>query len=177
MFHHTNLHFNEKLKQRKVTNCIVVHHSEVNTPHNVNDIHQWHQKKGWAGIGYHYFISKGGEIYEGRPYDTIGAHAYGYNKESIGVCFEGNFNKEKMNDKQLDASIMLLSVISLAFDAPLVPHSGISKKNCPGKNFPMEEIQQKVGNCKESLISLFGTPHTTGFAYASLLRLLTQVEY
>lgn len=38
--------------------------------------------------------------------DTIGAHTYGHNFESIGVCFEGDFNKEKMTDAQCSDEVI-----------------------------------------------------------------------
>lgn len=51
----------------------------------------------------------------GRPRNTIGAHTNGYNSISVGVCFEGDFNVEKMSEKQLEASVMLISVLSLGY--------------------------------------------------------------
>ena len=96
MLHHTNLNFTEDLQERAAgsTKYIILTHSEVTTPHTVADVHNWHQKKKWAGIGYHYFIDKKGEIFTGRPRNTTGAHTYGYNQQSVALCFEGDFNKE-----------------------------------------------------------------------------------
>ena len=167
MLHHSKLQFNEELVSREDhgTKFIVIHHSEVTTPHTVKDIHQWHLKHGWAGIGYHYYIRKDGEIYEGRPHDSVGAHAKGHNKESVGVCFEGDFNKETMNDKQLNASVMLLSLLSLAYDdAEILGHHKLdNEKTCPGKNFPFDSLLQKVKACKASLKVLFGEPQSEDF--------------
>ena len=158
MLHHSNLSFKETLKYRETTSFIVLHHSEVITPHTIWDIHKWHQKKGWAGIGYHYFIAKDGEIYEGRPHDTVGAHAYGYNVESIGICFEGDFNKERMSEKQTDASVMLLALLSLAYeDISLRTHKELVKeKSCPGKFFPFDKIKDKMEEYKMYFKALFG---------------------
>lgn len=157
MLHHTHLSFKEPLEYREETYHIVLHHSEVTSRHTVEDIHRWHQNKGWAGIGYHFFIDKDGEIYEGRPLDTVGAHAYGHNKMSIGICFEGDFNKEEMNDEQVDASIMLLAILSLAYpESAIDAHKDLTNKDCPGKNFPMERIYENVGLCKMFLKALFG---------------------
>ena len=58
-------------------------------------VHSSHVGNGWAGIGYHYLVRKDGTIYRGRPEDTVGAHAYGANSHSIGVCFEGNYEVEQ----------------------------------------------------------------------------------
>lgn len=154
MFHQLNLKFDEELEPRTATRFIILHHSEVTLPHTVEDIHQWHKNKGWAGIGYHYFIDKEGEVYEGRPCGTVGAHARGHNDESIGVCFEGDFNKESMSEKQENAAIILLTMLSLAYsDAELCMHNVFNPhKNCPGKNFPFERLSLTIADRKQSIL-------------------------
>ena len=78
------------LFKRNKTNRIILHHAQAKTC-SVEDIHQWHLKKDWSGIGYHFLVRKDGTIYQGRPEDTIGAHAKGANHDSIGICAEGDF--------------------------------------------------------------------------------------
>ena len=161
MFYKTNLKFNEELDYLdEYVSDIIIHHSEVTSPHTVEDIHRWHQNKGWAGVGYHYFISKAGDVYQGRPLYAVGAHAKGHNRDSIGVCFEGDFNKETISDEQFDASVMLLTLLSLAYDsADIVPHSSLSKdKTCPGCKFPMDRLLEAVSRCKAYFIALYGEP-------------------
>lgn len=82
------------LFKRNKTNRIILHHAQAKTC-SVEDIHQWHLKKDWSGIGYHFLVRKDGTIYQGRPEDTIGAHAKGANHDSIGICAEGDFMKEE----------------------------------------------------------------------------------
>ena len=106
MLHHLNLFFNEALTPRTKTDYIILLHSGVQSRHTAQDIHQWHKNKGWAGIGYHYFISKEGVIFGCRQRNTIGAHTKGYNQNSIGVCFEGDFNKEAMTDAQCSGEVI-----------------------------------------------------------------------
>lgn len=100
------------LFKRNKTNKIILHHAQAKTC-SVEDIHQWHLKKGWSGIGYHFLVRKDGTIYQGRPEDTIGAHAKGANHDSIGICAEGDFMKEEMNPLQLNALIDLVSYIKI----------------------------------------------------------------
>ena len=163
MIHHTNLSFKETLRDRDdyATNLIILHHTEVLEPHTVEDVHRWHQKKGMAGIGYHYFIRKDGEIYEGRPYDTIGAHAgEQFNPRSVGIAYEGDFNKEKMSAKQENAGVMLIALLSLAYeDAEITMYSDLKKTTDPGKNFPFSSLIKKVEDCKDALRTLFGDEH------------------
>lgn len=160
MFIQSNLKFAQKLDVRDngETQYIVIHHSQVTKHHTVNDVHRWHQKRGWAGIGYHYFVNKNGDIFAGRPRNTIGAHALEVNRNSIGICFEGDFNKDPVSDKQLDASVMLIALLNLEFHgSKIVGHKQInSHKSCPGKYFPMAKLKQKVELCKQWLVALFG---------------------
>ena len=70
---------------------LVVHCSD--TPDNENigaiDIHKMHLSFGWDGIGYHKIIKRDGEIENGRPEYWIGAHTFGKNYQSLGVCLIG----------------------------------------------------------------------------------------
>ena len=161
MLHQTNLQFKEEMPRRdnKATKYVVLHHSEVSSRHTIKDVHQWHLKKGWAGFGYHYFIDKEGEIYEGRPVASVGAHLYGHNQDSVGICFEGDFNKEQMSGKQAGAAVMLIALLSLSYDnAKVVRHADLAKeKYCPGTNFPFETLCQKVETCKNWLRSISGS--------------------
>ena len=57
------------------------------------DVHSWHQARGWSGCGYHYIIRRDGTIERGRPINYTGAHAKanGHNNQSIGVSFVGGY--------------------------------------------------------------------------------------
>lgn len=159
MFHHTKLHFKEELKPRDFTSHIILLHSADSSPHTVEDVHKMHQRKmNMAGIAYHYFIDKNGEIFEGRPHDTKGAFLKEYNKDSIGVCFKGDFNKETMGEQQLNASIMLLSLLSLAYDTDsILPYWQCKKEWVnPGSKFPFEQILARMEECKSQFMGLFG---------------------
>lgn len=166
MLHHTVFKFREELTPRphSATKYVIIHHSRVKGSHTVQEIHQWHLErktkdgKKWAGIGYHFYVRKDGEIYQGRPLDTVGAHTYGFNSKSIGVCFEGDFNVERMQDRQLDASVLLLSLLSLAYgNAGFRRHDTLDRKSCcPGSLFPYDRLITKVRACKRQLVALFG---------------------
>lgn len=54
-----------------------------------SDIHAMHLGFGWHGVGYHRVINRSGLIEHGRPDYWIGAHVYGHNEESLGVCLIG----------------------------------------------------------------------------------------
>ena len=52
--------------RRGRTDEIILHHAEASHA-SVEDINQWHLERGWAGIGYHFYIRKDGKVYRGRP--------------------------------------------------------------------------------------------------------------
>lgn len=40
--------------------------------------------QGWWDIGYSFMIGEDGNVYEGRGWDEVGAHTYGYNSVGLG---------------------------------------------------------------------------------------------
>lgn len=171
MIHHQEFKFREPLLTRKETRYIVVHHVGKRGSFSVEDIHQMHLNRDMAGIAYHYYIRKDGEIYEGRPRWKKGAHVndkvHHYNSISVGVCFEGDFNFDKMEDQQLEASIILLSVLSLAYgNAEICTHHYLdSRRDCPGKNFPFQKLLHEVHAQKQRFIQLYGAPKEVDYKF------------
>lgn len=108
----TNLNFRNGVQERGATNLIVIHHvGGTNRDVSAQEIHGWHQNQGWSGIGYHFVIRKDGTIERGRPQDTIGAHAYGYNSDSIGINVAGTFDTEAPTTEQIESLSMLIAYL------------------------------------------------------------------
>ena len=72
-------------------NLLVIHCSATkeNQPFTIQALETSHRERGFNGIGYHYYIRQNGEVINTRPLSRIGAHAKGYNRNSIGICYEG----------------------------------------------------------------------------------------
>lgn len=51
--------------------------------------HRDHAAKGWGGIGYHYGITRKGNIVLLRPVTLKGAHVGGHNSNNVGVVCHG----------------------------------------------------------------------------------------
>lgn len=135
----SNFKFSTALTKRKSTKYIILHHRAGNG--DVQSIHQGHLANGWSGIGYHFYVRKDGSVYSGRPINTSGAHTTNYNSVSVGVCFEGNFETEKMKDVQIKAGQELISYLKSKYpDAKVQKHRDFNATACPGKNFPFDEI-------------------------------------
>jgi N-acetylmuramoyl-L-alanine amidase len=75
---------------------IVIHCSATREgkDYDVKTIRGWHVQRGFKDIGYHFLVHLDGTIEKGRPIDQAGAHAKGYNDESIGVCYVGGLDKD-----------------------------------------------------------------------------------
>lgn len=135
----TNLKFKQKLSNRSQTNYIILHHRAGNG--DVTSIHAQHISQDYAGIGYHYYIRKDGSIYAGRPVGTIGAHCLNYNNKSVGICFEGNFETEKMCEVQKKAGADIVKYLKSIYKSAVVTlHKEMNATTCPGKNFPYNDI-------------------------------------
>lgn len=120
---------------------VVEHHAAASSC-TAQDIDRWHKDNGWTGIGYHYFISKKGVITKGRPDWALGAHCLGAT-EWIGICHEGNFDREKMPAAQKNASIALRKHLNSKFGKRVYKRHRDMPGNstaCPGRNFPFKDI-------------------------------------
>jgi N-acetylmuramoyl-L-alanine amidase len=124
---------------RKI-NEIIVHCSATREGQeiSVDTIRQWHIKRGWSDIGYHFVIYLDGSVHEGRPLAKAGAHTIGHNAESIGVCYIGGMNKEytKAKDTRTPAQKESLKNLLVSFkekykDIKIFGHRDFANKACP----------------------------------------------
>lgn len=103
----------------------------------VDDIRRWHLANGWDDIGYHFCIYADGSIHRGRDLDKSGAHTYGHNRNSIGICYIGGVDKDMnptdtMTEMQDIAVIELVKSLRLIFgELSLHGHNEFSSKSCP----------------------------------------------
>ena len=125
--------------KKKNINFIVIHCSDTPDSSNLSasDIHEMHLSFGWDGIGYHNVILRDGKIESGRPVYWIGAHTYGYNQNSLGICLIG---RDHFTVLQFESLKDLL--IKLKKEYPFAEIKGHrdmidTKKTCP--NFDVSE--------------------------------------
>ena len=136
----TNLEFGA-LTERESTNRIVIHHVGNPTDEDISaaEIHESHLAQGWAGIGYHFVIRKDGSIEQGRPENTIGAHAYGFNSDTIGINVAGNFEIGEPTESQKDSLAMLIAYLADKYgltinEDTVCGHRDLMATACPGEN-------------------------------------------
>lgn len=134
---------------------------------NVLLIDKWHKERGFRMIGYHYLILNGfpshnqlkskqrwnfldGSVECGRnldadPYlekEEVGAHAYGFNQESVGICLIGK--NGKFTPCQFYSLRVLLNELRHRFNLPAMAAVGHYElnpnKTCPDIN--MDHLRQ-----------------------------------
>lgn len=79
----------------RIIDRIVIHCSATKPDQTigVKEITEWHKKRGFNTVGYHYVIRRDGTTEDGRPNQQVGAHAKGFNKTSIGICLVGGLDE------------------------------------------------------------------------------------
>lgn len=113
---------------------VVVHHTATRADTSPQTIRLYHLKRGFSDVGHHYLISADGRVHPGRPESRMGAHARGYNAESIGVALIGNFDLYPPSPQQWDSLLTLLADLTGRYRAQVVWHSQLCKTACPGKH-------------------------------------------
>ncbi len=143
------LQFSRPLDAICAVNKIVVHHTGNPYDDNLSaeELHESHLGNGWAGIGYHYVIRKDGTIEKGRPEWAVGAHAEGFNRESIGVQLCGNFELVDPTPEQIESAAYLIGWLCekycLVPDAGhVVGHRDLMATACPGER--LYEMMQTI---------------------------------
>ncbi|MFE6282260.1 peptidoglycan recognition family protein [Streptomyces sp. NPDC057877] len=135
---------------------IVVHHTvSANTSdtsraqahshaHWVQDLHM--DKNGWVDTGYHFLVSRGGWITEGRhgSLRTLtggsafvqGAHTSGQNNQAIGIANEGSYHAGAVPPTaQWDVLVLLCAYVCAQYRVPatqIYGHKVFGDTLCPG---------------------------------------------
>ena len=79
---------------RKIT-LIIIHCSATPEGRNLDFEacrHDHIHHRGFSDIGYHFYITRNGEIHRGRPIEKMGAHCKNHNRHSVGICYEGGLS-------------------------------------------------------------------------------------
>lgn len=129
------------LSSRSATDAIVIHHAAADSA-TPEGIHAYHLSQGWAGIGYHLYIRKNGEVHRGRPIWASGAQVMNHNYHTLGVCCEGNYHVKGavMPRAQMDALHEAIRYCKGLYPSAVVKfHRDYGGSVCPGDYFPYAE--------------------------------------
>jgi hypothetical protein len=133
---------------------IIIHHSDSSWG-DVKVIREWHLARKWRDIGYNVVILNGKRKYKGKykksedgllelgrglNFDNVidskerGAHALGYNKNSIGICFISRGVPTEKQEETLINFIKLWKNINPKIKVK--GHNEVNNTACPGFNVP-----------------------------------------
>ena len=87
-------HYSDITRVSRSINLAVFHCSAtpVNRDYTPAQLIRDHLRRGFIHAGYHFYITKNGDLYAMRPLSMIGAHVAGHNDHSIGICYEGGLD-------------------------------------------------------------------------------------
>ncbi|TNN01606.1 peptidoglycan recognition protein 5 [Takifugu flavidus] len=125
---------------------VVIHHTALPKCSGLSgcrdlllSIQRFHMNdRNFDDIGYNFLVGFDGTVFEGRGWGVVGAHAKGFNNESLGIAFMGNFNNDTPSSEAvLSVRQLLHSGVSQGFLCPdfaLMGHRDLSATECPGAN-------------------------------------------
>lgn len=121
-----------------------IHHTESGTcsaflscVSAVKAIQNYHMdSKGWSDIGYSFLVGGDGRIYEGRGWNTVGAHTLNYNSISLAASFIGSFMSSTPTASALTAVKSLIQCGinngKISTNYALFGHRDVGSTDCPG---------------------------------------------
>ena len=166
----------------------IIVHCSASKWGNVIEIDRWHRARGWRAIGYHVVILNGmstaqdakrgdtvrildGAIQVGRALDAdadleaheMGAHVYGFNKTTIGMCLIG---VDKFTRNQIVNSVKVVKFWQELYGIETAKVKGhyemptAKGKTCP--NIDMNLYRELV-DAKTASMRLLASFNTKGF--------------
>lgn len=108
----------------------------------------------WSDIGYHFGIEKIENEYLyllGRDLNTMGAHCFGQNRNSIGICLVGNYDNNSPSKEQYIILARLCKTLMRKYTISLLnikPHWVYNiHKTCPGRLFNFNDFRKQIQLC------------------------------
>ncbi|CAG9791479.1 unnamed protein product [Diatraea saccharalis] len=123
----------------------------------------------WWDIGYNYAVGGDGAAYEGRGWDSLGAHALHFNSISIGICVIGDWRFQLPPAQQLKTVQSLIAagvkLGRISSEYKLIGHRQVRDTECPGDAL-FNEIKKwdkyaDYPSCRDDLLSMPEVPEKT----------------
>jgi len=136
---HATLRYDTRQINRITHLCI--HHSATAGTIPLENVAKYHvEDRGWAGIGYHFYVKPDGAIYQTNRLETVSFHVSQNNDYSVGVCVSGDFTYAPPPDKQVDAAARLVAWLMQELSVPdqsVLGHKEFPNNDtsCPGETW------------------------------------------
>jgi len=135
--------------------AVFVHHTAGSNDYSCADsasivrgIYAYHvQTNGWNDIGYNFLVDKCGTIFEGRKggvdLPVLGAHTYGWNRESTGIAVLGEYTSAGASNAALESVSRIaawkLGQYGVDPNSTVQLTAGATQKNLAGTSFTAGE--------------------------------------
>ena len=130
----------------------------------------WTKEWSWK-FSYHWHIKRDGVVRKVVDEERVGAHAKGFNKSHIGICFDGYHT---ITTAQL-ASLINFFLERNESTYEVLPHNAVnSKKDCPNLN--LEQLSFFVKNPKNRLIQSVKHPAVVVDNYGEHLKVMLELK-
>lgn len=115
-------------------NLIVIHCSATRdgVEYTPAQLEKDHKARGFDYAGYNYYIRRNGEVVTMRPLGMIPAHVKGYNRHSVGICYEGGLDRygfsadTRTEEQKKSLEILLLQLLTLFPGSRICGHRDLS---------------------------------------------------
>jgi hypothetical protein len=146
----------ELFKGQRITrkiNAVVLHYSAVRgaktaetVKKQIEAIREHHKQRGWKDIGYHIGVDLLGRYWLLRPFSEAGAHAKGYNANSIGVVMLADAEQLQSAPLLEDAVLRLFGFLSIRLRNPaFFLHRQLNQTQCPPIRKEFEQRLRALG--------------------------------
>jgi len=132
---------------------IIIHHSLTEDGKTVSwgAIRKYHMtdpKHKYIDIGYHAgieLVNDQHEILMGRMWDKQGAHTFGQNEGSLGLCFVGNYDEREPSDEMYKKGAEIIRLWMKLYHIDILDiyrhHDFATYKTCPGLQFDIIKLR------------------------------------
>jgi N-acetylmuramoyl-L-alanine amidase len=143
------------MAKRNKTEYLIIHCTATKPSMDIGltEVDAWHRHRGFFGCGYQLIIRRDGIVENGRNIGDVGAHAKGYNHNSIGIALVGGVTEDDVSisennftEIQFDVLSDVITTLQLSYgDIQVLGHRDLPdvKKDCPA--FDVKEWLHDVG--------------------------------
>jgi hypothetical protein len=143
--------------------CVTIHHDglddliwsadSASVAERIERYRVGHRGRGWADIGYHLIIDRGGVLWQGRSIRWQGAHVQHHNEGNIGLLVMGNFELQSPTSAQLSTLRRVLVDLRATYQLPrgrVYTHRewDDAQTACPGRR-----LQPRVERIRQSILA------------------------
>lgn len=103
--------------------------SDVPLHDDISVIRRWHIQRGFADVGYHFFIKSDGTVQKGRDIEAVPAAQENNNKGTIAICCHGltTFTEAQFKSLRELCHAIRTNLPGVTFHG----HCEVSAKTCP----------------------------------------------